>query len=73
MVLRPKRDTRKDGRLVIVGESQRFFYGHSLKSINEWIIDQLTIDGNQIVEIWEARKTPFVNNLKKVKLLERYK
>jgi hypothetical protein len=61
----------KKGQLAIVGPAQKFFPDYQLAEMNSWIIDQLTL-GSARVEIWEATKSPFRDDLVKVRMIETY-
>ncbi len=61
----------QNGQLAIVGQTQKFFPEHKLSEMNPWIIDQLTL-GSARVEIWEATKSPFRDDLRKIRLIKTY-
>jgi len=63
--------TTQKGQLAIVGPTQKFFPDYQLAEMTTWIIDQLTL-GSAKVEIWEATKSPFRDDLTKVRMIKTY-
>lgn len=62
---------RQKGKLAIVGPSEQFFPDYKAAEMNSWIIDQLTLKTAR-VEIWLAEKSPFLDDLLKIDLIESY-
>ena len=64
------KNTRKPGMLVVLpGIIQKFFREHEERQRRSWIIDQLTVYGDHPIEEWKAEKSPFAEDIVKIKLL----
>lgn len=69
---------KQAGKLAKVGNQKQFFAENRMKhlaTMNEWIIDQLTVQlaySSVCVEIFEASQTPFRDDLTTGKLLKSF-
>jgi hypothetical protein len=70
--------TKQKGMLAKVGNQKKFFAENRmrhLETMNEWIIDQLTVQlayGSAKVEVFEASQTPFRDDLEVGSLLQQF-